>query len=404
MPEMIAYFDAALHCQFANKAYLDWHAKTSEAVLGATLMDLLGSELFSISQAHVHAALAGESVQFERFLSKPDGSGAHLLVNYIAHADTDGAIIGFIVVATDIKALKIAEAELRLAATVVQNVSESIMVTDARGVIVSVNPAFTDINGYSMQEALGKTPRLLRSQHHPQQFYVDLWQQIVGVGLWRGEIWNRKKSGEVYLGWQTITRIAGPQPSDDRYISVSYDITEAWTSNERFKHQAFHDALTRLPNRLLLGERITRHIALAQRESRQLAVLFLDLDQFKAVNDLLGHAVGDEVLIVVAQKLKGLVRDADTVARLGGDEFVVLLDNPASEAHVELVARRIIEVLGQPMVFDSTHAHIGTSVGIAMYPDDGNSAAELIAQADLAMYAAKEAGRNTLRFAVRPRA
>ena len=226
------------------------------------------------------------------------------------------------------------------------------MVTDTHGVIQSVNPAFTEITGYPAQEAIGQTPRLLRSNHHTPEFHAGVWQKISATGLWQGDIWNRRKNGEIFLAWQTITRITGSGGEADRYVSVFHDSTDTWHKNESIRHLAFHDALTSLPNRSLLMERLERQISLQARDPRCLAVLFLDLDRFKAVNDTLGHAVGDDLLVAVSQKLQALVRQSDTVARLGGDEFVVMLDNPANREEVAQIANRIIAVINEPMAFN----------------------------------------------------
>jgi diguanylate cyclase (GGDEF)-like protein/PAS domain S-box-containing protein len=370
-------------------------------MLGITLPQLLGPTLFAINEAHVRAVLGGESVQFERFLTKPDGNVGHVLANYIPDLDEAGKVTGFIIVVADIKAFKIAEAELKLASKVYASMSEAVLVTDGHGHILSVNPAFTDITGFAAHEAIGQTPALLHSHRHAPSFHEDVLREVTENGLWRGEMWSRRKTGEVYLEWKTITRMPGIVPGEDRYVSVFYDITESWEKNETIKQQAFHDALTNLPNRLLLRERIERHVALAARETRRLAVMFLDLDHFKAINDAFGHATGDELLVEIARRLQGLVREADTVARLGGDEFVVMLDNPASEAEVALVAARIIDVISQPLVLQGQSAQVGASVGIALYPNDGATATALLGSADQAMYAAKREGRNSVRFAQR---
>lgn len=398
VPELIAYFDTNMRCQFANKGYQNRHQKPVEAIIGMTIKELMGAALFAVNESHIRAVLAGERQQFERFFTLPDGSVAHVLANYIPDFDESGTIIGYIAVLADIKAFKIAEAELRLAAEIFKYAVEAIMVTDDDGIILSVNPAFTAITGYSPEEAVGETQRVLRSHRHDQEFHDQAWQKIRATGQWSGEIWNRRKNGEIFLGWKTITRISGARDDDVRYLTVFHDITASWENNETIRQLAFHDALTKLPNRMLLMERLDHHIVMAEREPRNLALMFLDLDRFKAVNDTLGHAIGDDLLIEVAQKLQALVRKADTVARLGGDEFVILLENPANKTEVEHIAHRIISVINEPFELQGKMAHVGTSVGIAMYPADGASATDLIKSADTAMYEAKKSGRNTFRF------
>ncbi|MBS1138774.1 MAG: sensory box protein [Proteobacteria bacterium] len=399
MPGLVAYFDRSLRCCFANQAYLDWYQMTSEAMSGITLLELLGESLFAKNKPYIDGVLAGESQQFERFLTKRDGSVGHVLANYIPDFDESGDVIGFNLLVTDIKALRMAEADLKVAETVFENTADGIMVADENGVILSVNDAFTEITGYPAHEAVGQTPRLLRSNHHAPEFHAAVWQQITEQGEWKGEIWNRRKNGEIFPMRQTIRRVAEKGSGLRRYISVFHDITDVWRKNERTQHLAFHDALTDLPNRTLLLERLERQIVMSERQPRCLAVLFLDLDGFKRVNDTLGHAIGDELLKAVANKLQGLVRQTDTVARLGGDEFVVLLDSPQNQEEVENIADRIIASINEPVELSGAVAKVGTSIGIAMYPEHGRSSSDLLKNADDAMYRAKHEGKNTYRLA-----
>jgi len=398
IPGMLGYWDRYQRCKFANKAYRECFGKSAEVARDCTVREFLGEDLYAQNEPHILAALAGEPQQFERTLTHADGSVLYVLSNYVPDIDSLGRVSGFFVLYTDVTPLKLAQAELNMAATVFQNTLESIMVTDAAGMIISVNPAFTEVTGYSAQETVGQTPRMLRSHRHPQNFYTTLWQQISSSGKWQGEIWNRRKNGEVFLSSQTIIRVPNATGESHQFVSVFHDATDKWSRSEEIRHLAFHDALTDLPNRSLLIERLEHQIAMTAREDREIAVLFLDLDHFKAVNDSLGHAVGDEVLITVAKRLKELVRQSDTVARLGGDEFVILLENPANQAEIAHIAERVISVINTPVEVGDKVAQIGTSIGIAVYPEGGATAQELIKSADLAMYAAKNIGRNTFRF------
>ena len=403
LPVLIAYWDKNLRCQFANKAYLAWFGKPPASIVGHTMQELLGKNLFALNEPYVRGALAGEPQRFERTLTKADGGFGYTLVHYIPDLAPHGKVPGFFVLVSDITSLKEADAELVLAASVFQNTIEGIFVTDANGVILSVNPAFTSITGYSAEEAIGQSPRILKSDRHDQAFHAAVWRDIAIDGIWQGQVWNCRKNGEAFLEWLTITRIPAPEGQPVRYISVFNDITELWRKDERIRHMAFHDALTGLPNRALLMERVDYQIAFAERERHPLAVLFLDLDRFKYVNDTLGHDIGDELLKAVAESLLALVRQSDTVARLGGDEFVILLNNPSSEAEVGHIAGRIVAVINEPMKFrEDKTAQVGTSIGIAMYPSDGNTSAQLMKNADTAMYAAKRAGKNTYRFFNQP--
>jgi diguanylate cyclase (GGDEF)-like protein/PAS domain S-box-containing protein len=288
--------------------------------------------------------------------------------------------------------------DLRLAASVVDNTSEGVMVTDARARILSVNSAFSEITGYSAQEAIGNTPRLIRSDHHDAAFYKAIWDALLGGGRWQGEIWNRRKSGEVFLEWLTINRIAGATPEDDRFIAVFTDVTEQRRKDERIHHLAFHDPLTGLPNRALVQDRLQHAIDLARRKRGRTGVMLIDLDRFKAVNDGLGHDVGDLLLKEVAARLTGALRQTDTVARMGGDEFLVILESEDEPETYAGVAEHIIAAVSEPIDIQAHSVRVGASIGIAFYPDDGEDVATLIKHADVAMYAAKADGKGVFRF------
>jgi diguanylate cyclase (GGDEF)-like protein/PAS domain S-box-containing protein len=310
-----------------------------------------------------------------------------------------GKIDGVVALFTDITAWREAETEMRLAANVFESTLEGIMVTDTDGIILSVNPAFTAITGYSAAEAVGQTPRLIKSDHHDAEFFSMMWRTLSETGSWEGEVWNRRKNGELFLKRGTISMIPDAAGKPSRYVSIFNDSTEAWQKDEHTRHLAFHDALTGLANRTLLEDRLRHALAMAQREERQMALMFLDLDRFKQVNDTLGHDVGDELLKRVAEVLQGLVRNTDTVARLGGDEFVVLIENPPGDRDdLVQIAARVVESIGQPMTLRGNAVQVGASVGLALHPTDGDTAEQLMKHADMAMYAAKSAGKNTYRF------
>jgi diguanylate cyclase (GGDEF)-like protein/PAS domain S-box-containing protein len=387
VPGLVTYWDKDLCCRFVNKTYLEWFGTLPEAIISTTL-----------NEPSVLGVLAGESQVFEATLTKADGSICFTTANYLPDFNALGAVVGFFVLVCDITTVKTTELELRLAARVFECTVEGIMVTDDQGIILSVNAAFSKITGYTAKEAIGQTPRLLKSNHHDQDFYAALWQIIASVGCWEGEIWNRRKDGEVFLEWQSITAIHGANFEPVRYVSVFNDITKFWQKNERMRHLAVHDSLTDLPNRTLLVERLDHLLAMTEREHRNIAVLFLDLDGFKAVNDKLGHDIGDDVLKSVAKKLLAQVRQLDTVARLGGDEFVILLDNPMNNDEVAGIAARIVSIINVPVELRGKSASVGVSIGIAMYPVDGRTTAELMKSADTAMYAAKLAGKNSYKF------
>jgi len=300
-------------------------------------------------------------------------------------------------------ALAVSTQHLRLAAKVFEGTFEGILVTNADCIIESVNPAFAQITGYQAQEVIGKTPAILSSGRHDDSFYKEMYAMLARTGSWQGEIWNRRKSGEIYVEWLTINAVKESAGKLTNYVAVFTDFTARKAAEEQVRSLAQYDALTKLPNRALLRERLVRAILHARRNDKKLAVFFLDLDEFKNVNDTLGHAAGDHMLKVVAQRLTDCVRDEDTVARLGGDEFILVLEEIASADAVPAVVRKIIDTLSQPMVFEGREMKIAASIGISLYPDDGDEPDMLIKNADIAMYQAKEkGGSNAFHFFAQP--
>ena len=287
--------------------------------------------------------------------------------------------------------------DLELAAGVFAHSFEGIMITDAKGTILSVNPAFSSITGYAETETIGQTPRLLRSDHQNQHFYQDMWVALNQTGEWRGELWNRRKSGEAYLQWTSITTIRDPEGKPHRRIAVMTDITEMRRKDEHIQRQAYYDTLTGLPNRMLLQNRLDHAIRTAQRSNERFALLYLDLDRFKIINDSMGHLVGDNLLREASIRLSHCVRTSDTVARLSSDEFVVLAEigNSTDAAHI---AEKVICDIGVPFHIDDKTLHVGASIGISTFPQDGSDAETLLRNADIAMDAAKQAGGDTMRF------
>jgi diguanylate cyclase (GGDEF)-like protein/PAS domain S-box-containing protein len=295
-----------------------------------------------------------------------------------------------------------AESDLRIAATAFES-QEAMMITDARSVILRVNHAFTDITGYSSEEVVGKTPRMLKSGRHDAAFYAAMWDSLGRTGIWQGEVWDRRKSGEVYPKWLTITAVKGVDGQVTHYVGMHTDITQRKAAEDKIEHLAFYDPLTHLPNRRLLLDRLHQALATSARSARLGALLFIDLDNFKTLNDTRGHDKGDLLLQQVAQRLAACMREDDTVARLGGDEFVVMLeglgDNPEEAAtQAKAVGEKILATLNQPYRLADEEHHSTPSIGIALFADHRDTVDELLKRADLAMYQAKAAGRNTLRF------
>ena len=291
-----------------------------------------------------------------------------------------------------------AERELRLAGTVFDSTREGVLVTDASRHVITINPAFTRITGYSKQEVLGRDPKLFASGRHDDKFYQAMWASLAENDYWSGEVWNRRKNGEVYPQALTISVVRDANASISHYVSVFSDITALKESQQRLSHQSHHDALTGLPNRLMFQERLGHGLKRAQRQKTGLAVIFLDLDRFKNVNDGLGHPVGDELLQQVGERLCGVLRADDTLARLGGDEFILLLEGAGEASEIATVAEKLLEELGQPFLVDGHELFQSASIGISLYPDDGEDVETLIKNADAAMYRAKDEGRNSYQF------
>ncbi|MDX8400028.1 MAG: diguanylate cyclase [Gallionellaceae bacterium] len=288
--------------------------------------------------------------------------------------------------------------QLKLSAQVFINSAEAIVITDIDNNIMQVNRAFSEITGYSSEEVVGKNPRVLKSGEQGPEFYRDMWKILLEVGSWQGEVMDRRKNGEIYPKWLSIAVVRDDQGDVSNYIALFSDITERKASFDRVQHLAHYDALTNLPNRSLLDDHIDMTIAGAKRNHTNLALLFLDLDRFKDVNDTMGHHTGDMLLRGVATRLKQCVRESDTVARLGGDEFVVLLSNINDDKDAALVAQKIIDLISEPFMLDDYQANIGVSIGISLYPQNGTDKFSLLKCADAAMYYAKDGGRNNFRF------
>jgi diguanylate cyclase (GGDEF)-like protein/PAS domain S-box-containing protein len=395
---MLAYWDRQLLCRFANLSYLDWFGKTPQQMLGLSMSAVLGNKLFGLNLPYIQGALAGEVQEFERTMVKPDGSVGYTLANYIPDIDTQGRTVGFFALVTNISRLREADAAIRLSASVFEATTEGIMVTDTQATIVSVNPAFTALTGYTPEEVVGQNARILKSGRHDATFFSAMFQQLQQTRLWKGEVWSKRKDGSIYLAQLSISAIRDDSGDITRYVGVCADITDRWDKEQIVRHMALHDGLTGLPNRSLLMERLGQLFAMSAREPRHIALMFLDLDGFKLVNDTWGHDMGDHVLKTVSTRLSGLLRPSDTVARLGGDEFVILLNNPDSRESVGLIAARVIEEVNAPISFDGKTAHVGTSVGIAIFQEEDTSPDALLKRADDAMYVAKAAGKNTYRF------
>lgn len=291
-----------------------------------------------------------------------------------------------------------ANEERQLALLVYQNSGEAMMVTDADGAIITINPAFTELTGYTLDEVIGKNPHILSFGHQDEAFYQAMWHAINTTGYWQGEIWNRRKNGDVFAEWLTINSTFNADGSVHRRVALFSDITKKKESDELIWQQANFDPLTSLPNRHMFLNRLEQDIRKAHRANLPLALIFLDLDHFKEVNDTLGHDMGDILLRDAAQRLRSCVRDTDVVARLGGDEFTIIVGELADPGDVERVAQNILQKIAEPFLLGIETAYISASIGITFYPEDADSVKQLLRNADQAMYAAKSQGRNRYNY------
>lgn len=312
--------------------------------------------------------------------------------------DEKGGIVGSISSGQDITDRKQTEERLNQAAAVFEYTAEGVMITDAEMRILMVNPAFSATTGYSAEEVLGLNPRILQSGRHDHEFYREMWNKLEQTGNWRGEVWNRRKDGAIYPELLTISVVRDGEGRLINYLGVFTDISDIRHAQEELDFLAHHDSLTGLPNRQLFNELLQHAIKTAERENKQFALLFLDLDRFKNINDTLGHPVGDRLLVEVAQRLREVMRGVDTVSRIGGDEFILLLDHMDDPQEAGLVSQRLIERLSQPYEVMGHTLYSGVSIGIAVYPGDGIDGAVLQRNADSALYQAKDEGRGTYRF------
>ncbi|GAA3925243.1 EAL domain-containing protein [Litoribacillus peritrichatus] len=297
------------------------------------------------------------------------------------------------------EALKQSMQDLNLAERVFEFAMEGIIITGPEGQIIRTNPAFTLLTGYSEEDVVGQTMSILASGKHDPAFYGQMWHSLKHEGKWSGEIWNKRKNGELFLEWLTITAVYNEFNDITHYTGLFRDVTEHREQEEQIRHLAYFDELTSLPNRRLLKDRVSLAIASAHRKQHQLAVMFIDLDQFKRINDNFGHSCGDDVLVELADRLKRITREDDTLARLGGDEFVILMPMIHSYKDISTLGKRINHVLKEPFqLTENQTMHVTTSIGASVYPDDGSTVEDLLKNADTAMYSVKANGRNGLQL------
>ncbi|HJW01885.1 MAG TPA: diguanylate cyclase, partial [Azospira sp.] len=397
-PSLIYVFDTLGRLQLCNRGFESAVGHPREAIVGHPREHFLAPLAAREHRQNDLAVMAsGQPMRFEEQNLEAGGNHVYLTAK-CPLVGADGNIQAVIGISTDITELRHTTDQLRLAGVVLESTADGVMITDPQGRIVSVNRAFTDITGYSAEEAIGQRSSLLRSEHQPPDFYQQMWHSIQEAGVWHGEIWNRRKNGELYPEWLTINAIYGDGRQILNYVGVFSDISTIKHSQAELERLAHFDPLTELPNRTLFHDRLQHALERSQRYGQDLAVLLLDLDGFKTVNDSLGHPMGDLLLCQAAQRFKQCLRVEDTVARLGGDEFAIILNNLGQETDAVAVVKKLLQALQEPFDLEGTSALVTTSIGIAIAPMDGQTTEELVRNADAAMYGAKEGGRNNYRF------
>lgn len=401
IPDCIQFKDGEGHWLEANQSArrlfglkdFDCHGKT-DGELAAVADPVSQGALLRCRESDENAWRQQAVSRLEEAIPLPDGRVLNFDVIKKPLFSAEGGRKGLVIVGRDITELKQAEAELRITARVFDNSQEAIVIADANNAIINVNPAFSRITGYSREEVLGKNPKLLNSGRQDQAFYAEMWKALNEQKVWRGEIWNRRKSGEIYAELLSISAICDEAGKAQSYVGVFSDITNFKEHEAELNHVANYDALTGIPNRRLLADRLGQAIAHAQREGRILAICYIDLDGFKEINDRHGHEAGDQLLVDVTRRLQQALRGGDTLARLGGDEFVVLFNDLAQEIECFQVLERVMQTIAAPTLIAGHQVSVSASIGVTFYPADDEDGDTLLRHADQAMYIAKQSGKN----------
>jgi diguanylate cyclase (GGDEF)-like protein/PAS domain S-box-containing protein len=368
-------------------------------IIGKPISILLPADRPDEMTAILEKIKAGKNLKhYETVRVRKDGKQIPIDLTISAINDATGSVVGVSTIARDITERIRAEERLQLWSRVLDQSAEGIFVCDPQERILLVNTAFEKLTGFSGDEAIGKTPRILQSGRQDRTFYADMWKRVLETGTWSGEMWNRRKSGELYIEWLSISAVYDPKGVVTHYVGIFSDITVRKQAEERMVHLAHYDALTDLPNRVLLIDRLNQLIKAAQRRRYKVAVVSIDLDRFKEVNDSLGHDAGDLLLQTLAKRFSNVMRGEDTLARIGGDEFVVVIQGLHQGQDAAIIAKGLRSCLAEPVTLNGYEHTVTASMGISLYPDDATDGQEMIRNADAAMYKAKGAGRNAFQF------
>ena len=399
-PESVFWIDEQARIVYVNEDACRERGYTREELLAMSIPDINPELPTDVWAEHWQRSRQKGTLTFESKHRRKDGSifPVDVSANFVKFGDQE-IIVAYV---RNITRRKKNEAELRIAAVAFES-QEILMITDADGTILRVNHAFTENTGYTADEVVGRNPRIFKSGRHDEAFYREMWDTIRATGKWQGEVWDKRKNGEFYPKWLSISAVKNSDGIVTHYVASHVDITERKEAEEEIQHLAFYDPLTRLPNRRLLQDRLQHAIASSARSGRKGALLFIDLDHFKTLNDTLGHDIGDLLLQQVASRLSSCVREGDTVARLGGDEFMLILEDLSelpveAGAQTEAVSEKILIALSLPYLLAGHECRSTPSIGATLFSGRQEPIEELMKQADIAMYQSKKAGRNTMRF------
>ncbi|MCV6636709.1 EAL domain-containing protein [Candidatus Albibeggiatoa sp. nov. NOAA] len=386
-----------------NLAFERLAGHTADEIIGQTVHHIFPKDVAEYSKKMDTLLFRSRGDQnYETSLYYADGSRHEVVIQKTVFNNAEGDLVGLVGVIIDITERKRYEATLRLSASVFQGSNEGILITNASSKIISVNQAYENLTGYAEIESLGQNPNMLQSGKHDQFFYQNMWESLLSMGHWSGEIWNRRKNKELFPAWLSISAVKDKHGQTTHYIAIFTDITDKKLSEERLYRLSHYDALTDLANRVLFQDRIHQAMKRAVRETESIALLIIDIDHFKAINDAFGHTVGDELLCIVAQRLTSLSASIESVARLGGDEFGILLaDLGLDQKAVRTTshfADQILQSLQQPFTLAGQEIFTSVSIGVSIFPQDGDTVTTLMKNADAALYNAKEQGRNNYQF------
>jgi diguanylate cyclase (GGDEF)-like protein/PAS domain S-box-containing protein len=399
IPDLIFFKTPAYAYLGCNKACATFLGRAEVDIVGKVDHELMDAATAAVCQQRdAHMQALGQPCINEEWVPHPSLGRICLEILRTPYFGIDGKFLGMIGIGRDITERKRLDERMRIASLVYQNSSEGMLVTDASYRIVAINPAFERITGYSLEDVIGKDPSLFSSGRQDKLFYAAKWDALRATGHWHGELWDRRKNGELHAKSMVINTLTCDDGSLQGYVALFSDITEKKKTEELIWRQANFDELTGLPNRRMFNDRLRQEVKNARRAGLSLALLFIDLDHFKEINDTLGHEAGDQLLLQAGERITALTRESDTVARLGGDEFTVVLGRIREPSHVERVAAAIMGRLAEPFVLSRDTVYVSASIGITLYPGDASGDDQLLNNADQAMYVAKSQGGNQFSY------